>query len=319
MAEHSYAHEHTHDHAHNHENFDSIKKAERTKLLMAAAFFALGWVCGELAKLPEFISVICFGVSYITVGFGVLRNAVEDILHGNVFNECLMISIASLGALALKEFDEGCAVMLLYAAGEYIHGLALSRSKRQIREIEAQAHGVHVHEEGETEGFIALFAKFYTPIICVLALLIAVGVPLVTDGSFKEWIYRGLSVLVIGCPCAIVISVPLSFSCAINACTKKGVYVYHTHALETLHKTGDGSGIIVPDGNVFGLDFAKKAAKKAIWVARENVYIALAVKAVVFVLAVFTEKELPMWVAAFSDVGIAGLAILNSLRSLRIK
>jgi cation transport ATPase len=135
----------------------------------------------------------------------------------------------------------------------------------------------------------------------------------------REWIYRGLSVLVIGCPCAIVISVPLSFSCAIDSCTRKGIIIYHSNALEKLHKTGEGEGIIVPDGNAFGLAFAKKAAKKAIIIARENVYIALGVKAVVLVLAVFMEKELPMWLAAFSDVGIAGLAILNSLRSLRIK
>lgn len=317
--EHTHEHEHTHDHSHNHENFDAIKQQERAKIIIAAVFFAIGYVAEEFLALPEFVHLVCFAVSYITVGFGVVRNAVEDILGGNIFNECFMISIASLGAFVIQEFGEGCAVMLLYAIGEYIHGLALSKSKKQIREIEHHEHGAHIHETGESESFIAYFAKVYTPIICALSLLIILIPPVFMHAAWREWIYRGLSVLVIGCPCAIVISVPLSFSCAIDSCTRKGIIIYHSNALEKLHKTGEGEGIIVPDGNAYGLAFAKKAAKKAIIIARENVYIALGVKAVVLVLAVFMEKELPMWLAAFSDVGIAGLAILNSLRSLRIK
>lgn len=319
MAHEHHEHEHSHDHSHNHENFDAIKHEELAKIIISAVFFAAGFIFDEFTSLPDFAHLVCFGISYVAVGFGVIRNAIEDILSGNIFNECLMISIASLGAFAIKEFDEGCAVMLLYSVGEYIHGLALSKSKKQIRSIEAHEHGAHIHETGESESFIAYFAKVYTPIICSLAVLIIVIPPLFMHGEWKEWIYRGLSVLVIGCPCAIVISVPLSFSCAVDACTRKGIYIYHSNALEKLHKNGEGEGIIVPDGNEYGLEFAKKAAKKAVIIARENVYIALAVKAVVLVLAVFLKQELPMWLAAFSDVGIAGLAILNSLRSLRIK
>ncbi|MBR3149182.1 MAG: hypothetical protein IKF64_03350 [Eubacterium sp.] len=317
--EHEHTHNHSHDHSHNHENFEAVKREELTKIIISAVFFAAGYIIGEFTSLPAFMHLICFGVSYIAVGFGVVRNAIEDIFEGKIFNECFMISIASLGAFAIKEFDEGCAVMLLYAVGEYIHGLALSKSKKQIREIEHNDHGEHVHESGDTESFIAHFAKIYTPVICAISLLVIVIPPLFMGGEWKEWIYRGLSVLVIGCPCAIVISVPLSFSCAIDACTRKGIYIYHTNALEKLHKNGSGEGIIVPDGNEHGLAFAKKAASKAVIISRENIILALTVKAVVLVLAVFMEKELPMWLAAFSDVGIAGLAILNSLRSLRIK
>ena len=317
--EHTHEHEHSHDHSHNHENFEAVKKEELTKIIISAVFFAAGYVFDEFTPLPDFAHLICFGISYLAVGFAVVRNAVEDILGGRIFNECFMISIASLGAFAIREFDEGCAVMLLYSVGEYIHGLALSRSKKQIREVEKHEHGGHVHEENESESFIASFAKYYTPVICALALLVILIPPLFLGGAWREWIYRGLSVLVIGCPCAIVISVPLSFSCAIDACTRKGIYIYHTNALEKLHKNGSTEGIIISDSNEYGIDFAKKAAKKAVIIAKENIIIALAVKAVVFVLAVFMSRELPMWLAAFSDVGIAGLAILNSLRSLRIK
>lgn len=317
--EHTHEHEHTHDHSHNHENFDAVKNQELAKIVISAVFLGAGLLLSEYTSLPPYFHLVCYGISYLAVGFGVVRNAIEDIISGNIFNECLMITIASLGAFVIKEFDEGCSVMLLYAIGEFIHGVALSRSKKQIREIEAHDHGEHVHETGETESYIARFAKFYTPIICALALLVILIPPLFLHGVWKEWVYRGLSVLVIGCPCAIVISVPLSFSCAIDACTRKGIYIYHSNALEKLHKSGAAEGIIIPEGNEYGLDFVKKAARKAVHIAQENIVIALGVKAVVFVLAVFFEKGIPMWLAAFSDVGIAGLAILNSLRSLRIK
>ena len=320
MSEHSHAHEHhhSHDHAHNHENFEATKGEELTKILISAFFLALGFIFDDVLKVNEYLSLVCFGISYVAVGFGVIKNAVEDILSKNIFNECLMITIASVGALIIKEYDEGCAVMLLYAVGEFIHGLALSKSKKAIRTHEkSEAGHNHINEGGETESFIAKFAKFYTPVICLLAALVILIPPLFLGREWKEWLYRGFSVLVIGCPCAIVISVPLSFSCAIDSCTRKGVYIYHSHALESLYKTGSTQGVIAKDDE--GIAFAKKAAKKAVFIARENVYIALLIKAVVFVLAVFLEKELPMWVAAFSDVGIAGLAVLNSLRTLRIK
>ena len=317
--EHAHHHEHTHDHSHNHENFDAVKKEEMAKIIISAVFFALGIIAEKISSLPEAISMLCFCVSYLAVGFGVIKNAVEDLNAGNVFNECFMISIALLGAFAIREFDEGCSVMILYAVGEYIHGAALSKSKKQIRKIEEHDHGAHIHEASESETFIARFAKIYTPVICALSVLIIFIPPLFMGAAWREWIYRGLEVLVIGCPCAIVISVPLSFSCAIDACTKKGIYIYHSSALEQLHKNRTTDGIIITPGDSRGkYRFARRAAKKAFDISRVNIVVALSVKIVVLVLAFFLKQEVPMWLAAFSDVGISALAILNSLRALRI-
>jgi cation transport ATPase len=318
--EHTHEHLHEHDHSHNHENFEQTKKAAILKIAISALFFAAGYICEEFFEAPKIVVLICFIVSYIAVGFEVVKDAIEDIFDGKVFNECFLMSIASLGAFVIGEYSEGCAVMLLYSIGEFIHGAAISKSKKAIRAIESESGAPHIHEKSENESFIATFAKIYTPIICVIAILVVLIPPIFLSGEWREWIYRGLSVLVIGCPCAIVISVPLSFSCAIDACTRNGIYIYHTNALERLYKSGKADGgILIENGDESKLAFAKKAAKKAFVISRENIAVAITVKVVVLILAVFLNKELPMWLAAFSDVGISFIAILNSLRSLRIR
>ena len=302
-------------------HFEENKKAERSRIILAAVFFALGWVFDELTALPDYIFLICYLVSYVAVGFGVVREALEHMLKRNIFTEYFLISVASVGALAIGEYGEGCAVMLLYAVGEFVQDMALSKSQEKMAALAAARGFEHSHANSDTERFISKFAKIYTPIICALAVLIIAVPPLFLGGAWKEWVHRGLSALVIGCPCAIVISVPLAFSCAIGACTRKGIFVHCSDALERLYKnqSEDAGEITVTDGAPDGLAFAKRAAKKAMLIARENIAFTLAVKAAVLILAVFLNRELPMWLAEFSDVGVAILAILNSLRALRVK
>lgn len=306
------------------ESYAHHKNAQRLKIIISAVFFAIGWVLSELTALPELLSMICFLVCYATVGFSVVREALEDITHGNLFGECFLISVASIGAVVIGEYSEGCAVMLLFAIGEYIQGAALYKSKSAIRAL-AHEHGfAEPHANSDTERFISRFAKIYTPVICVMVLFIVLVPPLFLQGEWHEWIYRGLSALVIGCPCAIVISVPLAFSCAMGACTKNGIYVHCSDALERLYKSRTGefaytNEIMIPDGDTAKLDYAMRAAKKAVTIARENVAVALAVKLVILVLSVIMEKEVPIWLAEFGDIGVAILAILNSLRAMRIK
>ena len=324
-------HGHIHDHADVHtehcecgcgaehsEQFEQTKNVQGAKMVIAAVFFAAGYIISEFTALPDFIYLICFAVSYMTVGFAVVREAVEDIMHGRIFGECFLISAASLGALAIKEFSEGCAVMLLFALGEFIQEAMLSKSRKAIRALSDEHGFEHSHSNSDTERFISKFARIYTPIICALAIAVIVIPPVFAGGEWKEWVHRGLSALVIGCPCAIVISVPLAFSCAMGACAREGIFVHCSNALEALYRNNDAEGdIVFADGDK--TDFAKKAAKKAMTVSRENVTFALAVKLVILVLAVFMNKEVPMWLAEFGDVGVAVLAILNSLRALRIK
>ncbi len=92
-------------------------------------------------------------------------------------------------------------------------------------------------KKSKSENFISKFAKYYTPIVVIIAILLALIPPLLTDTTFKTWIYRALSFLVVSCPCALVISIPLSFFCGIGASSKIGVLVKGSNYLEALANT----------------------------------------------------------------------------------
>lgn len=333
---------------HDHENID--KAAFYKKIGFGIFFFVVGILFEKLMpqitangffaqypQIPEYISLLSFGLSYIIVGFSIIREAVEGIIKGNIFNENFLMAIASIGAFAIKEYSEGCAVVLLYTIGEFLQGMAVAKSRGSIRNmLEQKPEAVNVLRNGETvevspeevevgeliivkpgekiyldgvitegtaevdmaeltgesipvsmspgeqvlsgsvnidgaltvrvekpysestvskimsmlesaqdkkshaEKFITRFAKIYTPVVCVIALGIMLIPPLFMHGSWSEWIYRGLSALVVSCPCAIVISVPLSFFGGLGTCSREGVLVKGGNHLEMLAKCSVG-------------------------------------------------------------------------------
>jgi cation transport ATPase len=280
--------------------FNEYKKQMLVKIAISAVSFIVGYIVSEFTSLPDFVYLICFTISYIVVGFQVVRDAIELLLDGNVFNEYLLISVVSIGALAIREYHEGCAVMLLFAIGDFLQSLAVSKSQDKINKmiVDSDVSDEEVNNEqsnlsklenevngtGSTNRFITRFAQWYTPIVFAIAIAVILIPPIFFDGEWKEWIYRGLSALVVGCPCAIVISVPLSFYFGIGAVVKD-------------EKNGEF--------------YAKRASS----IAKQNIVLTLAVKLAVLVLVVFLNRELPMWFAVFSDIGICLVAILNSVRS----
>lgn len=288
----------------NPEAFQQYKKQMISKIVLSAVFFAAGYIFSEFTKLPEFVALVCYAVSYLSVGFGIVRDAITLVISGNIFNEYLLIAVVSIGALAIKEYHEGCSVVLLFAIGDLLQSLAVSKSQKAINNMivnsEVSDDEVYnnqstlslleneVNGSGNTNRFITRFSKIYTPVVFLICALVMVIPPIFMQGEWKEWIYRGLSALVVGCPCAIVISVPLSFYFGIGAVVKD-------------EKNG------------------KKYAKRAHTIANENIIVSLAVKLVILVLVVFLDKEPPMWLAVFSDIGICLLAILNSVRAAAVK
>lgn len=92
-------------------------------------------------------------------------------------------------------------------------------------------------KKSKSENFISKFAKYYTPIVVIIAILLALIPPLLIDTTFKTWIYRALSFLVVSCPCALVISIPLSFFAGIGASSRIGVLVKGSNYLEALANT----------------------------------------------------------------------------------
>lgn len=337
--EHGCAHHHDdgcacgHDHEHAAEN----KGEFLFKAIGGALLLAAGYIMHEFTSLPDFAALLCFGISYILVGFSIIKEAIEGIIHGNIFNECFLMSVASIGAFAIGEYTEGCAVVLLYTIGEYLQGMALGKSRKSIKDMlqmkpasvkvirngavtEINPEEIKVGDEfivnpgerididgvivkgsaevdmsaltgesipvsmaegssvlsgamcldgtltikaekeykdstvsqilkmveesnekkSKTEKFISRFAKIYTPVVCLIALLIIVVPPLFFGGEWSEWIYRGLSALVVSCPCAIVISVPLGFFGGIGACSKRGILIKGSNHLEMLSKCNVG-------------------------------------------------------------------------------
>lgn len=282
------------------------------------------------AALP-WLRFLLYFAAYLLVGADVLLEAVRNIAHGRMFDEQLLMALATLGAFAIGEYPEGVAVMLFYQLGEFLQTLAVGRSRRSIAALmdirpesatvlrdgaehtlspEQVKVGEHilvrpgervpldgvvlvgdsqldtsaltgeslpractvgdraisgsvnltgvltvrvesqyrestvskilalVEDAGErktrVEGFITRFSRYYTPIVFFAALLLALLPPLLFSAPAKEWVYRALVFLVVSCPCALVISVPLSFFAGIGGASRLGILIKGSGYMEQL-------------------------------------------------------------------------------------
>ena len=277
-----------------------------------------------LSRLPLFL------VPYLLVGWDVLRKAVLGIVHGQVFDENFLMTIATVGALILGEYAEAVGVMLFYQVGELFQSVAVGRSRRSIAQLmDIRPDSANLLRDGEilevspeevavgdcilvrpgeripldgvvtegassldtaaltgesvprsaavgdevlsgcvnqtgaltirvtkpygestvakildlvenaaskkakTENFITRFARYYTPAVVIGAALLALVPPLFV-GNLAEWVHRALIFLVISCPCALVISIPLSFFGGIGGASSRGILVKGGNYLELL-------------------------------------------------------------------------------------
>jgi len=276
------------------------------------------------------LRALLFAVPYLVAGFDVLKTAAIHIVHGQVFDENFLMSLATVGAFATGEYAEGVAVMVFYQIGELFQSIAVGRSRRSIAALmdirpdsanletetgisevavedvktdqiivvkpgeripldgiilegassidtaaltgESLPRSVSVSEEvisgcinldgllrvrvtrpssestvtrilelvetsaaskAKSEHFITRFARWYTPFVVIAALLLALIPPLV-DGAWNVWPARALVFLVVSCPCALVISVPLTFFGGIGGASRMGVLVKGGNYLEAL-------------------------------------------------------------------------------------
>jgi len=329
------AHSHSDDDGHDH----SLAEGSTLKLFLPAiiSFVLLivaiamdNWVSQEWFK--GWIRIIWYVLAYIPVGFPVIKDALKSIGKGEIFSEFLLMSIATIGAFAIKEYPEGVAVMLFYAVGEVFQTLAVSRAKSNIkalldqrpdevtiveangsRVIKAEAAAIGdviqlkpgeklgldgelisdtasfntaaltgeskpdtktkgevvlagminmntvslvkvttayqdsklskilelvqnaTSQKAPTELFIRKFAKIYTPIVVLLAIAICL-LPYFFVGQyvFSDWLYRALVFLVISCPCALVISIPLGYFGGIGAASRNGILFKGSNFLDAM-------------------------------------------------------------------------------------
>lgn len=289
------------------------------RIISSIVFLVLGMIFNE--------NIYLLVVSYVFVSKEVYFNAFKNIREGEIFDENLLMIIATLGAFYIGEYPEAVLVMLLFSIGEYLSDLAVDNSKKAIVElmdlrsdkinlknvgitdvsnakigdifvvapgekvaldgiiIKGESHldtssltgetmpravyknsevlsgtinleGVlevkatktfetstaskiiEILEKSEekktkTEKFITRFSKVYTPIVVLLAILIII-IPTILGGNFNTWLYRALEMLVISCPCALVISVPLGYFSGIGKCSKEGILVKGSNILDDL-------------------------------------------------------------------------------------
>jgi len=265
------------------------------------------------------------------VGYEVIKQALRNIIRGSVFDENFLMSIATIGAIAIHQLPEAVGVMLFYSVGEYFQDRAVNRSRTSIQallDIRPDYANLIVQSEiqkvdpedvmigqnilvrpgekvpldgevlegssfldtsaltgesvprraevgdtvlagmintsgvltvrvirnftessvqkildlvenassrkAETEKFITTFARYYTPAVVVVAAGIAIIPPVFLSGDFQDWLYRALTVLVISCPCALVISVPLGYFGGIGGASRQGILVKGANYLEAL-------------------------------------------------------------------------------------
>lgn len=325
-----------------------MKKKDLAKVLISFILLVLGMltehniinigsIFGLKDPVVDNIILVVFVIAYIIIGGEVLKTAAVNILHGQIFDENFLMTIATIGAFLVGEYPEAVAVMLFYQIGEMFQSYAVNKSRRSIAELmdikpetanlknadgtitvkkpeEIKVGDIIVVKPGEkipldgivlsgsgdidtaaltgestprfvdkdmevisgsislstkfeikvtkeykestvakilelvenasarksqSEKFISKFARYYTPIVVVSAVLLAL-IPTIISGFslevFKVWGYRACSFLVISCPCALVISVPLSFFGGIGGASAHGVLVKGSNYLEVLSK-----------------------------------------------------------------------------------
>ena len=318
------------------EDMNKKQKKMLTRIIIAFALI----VVLSLLPIDGYLEFALYMIPYLVIGYDILKKAFKGIRNKQVFDENFLMAVATIGAILLRDYKEGTAVMLFYQIGELFQSYAVGRSRRNISELmdirpdyaniekdgklekvdpdEVEIGSVIVVQPGEkvpidgvivegsttlntsaltgeslprnakpgdeiisgcinmtgvlkirttkefgestvskilelvensssrkskSENFISKFARYYTPTVCYGALALAILPPLVSMGilhtapQWGQWIYRALTFLVISCPCALVISIPLSFFAGIGGASNAGVLVKGSNYLETLAQT----------------------------------------------------------------------------------
>ena len=318
-----------------------MNKKQKKNLYRIIAALVLVLILKLLPQFPTPVELLLYCIPYLVVGWDVLRKALLGIRNRQPFDECFLMAVATVGAFALGDYVEGCAVIIFYQIGELFQSVAVGKSRQSISSLmdirpdyaniededgkleqvdpdDVEVGTVIVVQPGErvpidgiivegtsalntaaltgeslprdvrsgdevisgcvnmtgllkvrttkefgestvskildlvenssmkkarTENFITRFARVYTPAVCYGALALAFVPPIVLllmgqPARFGDWVYRALTFLVISCPCALVISIPLSFFGGIGGESACGILVKGSTYLEELARTG---------------------------------------------------------------------------------
>lgn len=237
----------------------------------------------------------------------------------------VLVCLSAIGAAAVGQWAEAAAVAFLFALAHRMEAWSIERARAAIGELVGHqgALGAGVHQSAPVERWIERFAAVYTPAVTIAAVLVAIGPPLV-DGQWDVWFYRALIFLVLACPCALVISTPVTVVAALTSAARRGVLVRGGGPLERAALglaearavIGAGEAVLLP-GRGASAEFLARHSRRALAVIRQNVTLALLTKLAFLVSAVFGAA--PLWMAVLADTGATVLVTLNGLRLLRAR
>lgn len=314
----------------------SFKKPQVIAIWIGIVIFLIGIIISHIIKSNNILGVILIVIGYFMIGHQIIYRFFKNLFKGRIFDENFLMTVASIGALVTKHYEEAAVVMLLYQFGEFLQNVAVNRTRKSIADLlsyevqtvklklgeevsevgvegilpddvivvskgemipvdgkvckgktyldtknitgESRARSVEVGDEvlsgslnigniievrvtrtynnsmmtrildlvenatinkSKAENFITKFSRYYTPVVVlVAATILTVGVILSLINKsvdWTDWVYVAMEFLVISCPCALVISVPLSFFCAIGVASKRGILIRGSNYLEAMY------------------------------------------------------------------------------------
>lgn len=322
---HSHEHDSCSECEHEHHHDDELTIKDKVLTCIGVILTIVAYILESRIKA---LSIALYIIAYVIIGYKIILKAIKHLFGKDMFDENLIMTVATLGAMAIGEYTESIAVLVLYMIGEMLQDKAVDSSKEKISKVldlkinevtlrdgtnkktEDVKIGEHIiiktgdrvpldcllisqkaqldmsalngesgyvniekgneilsgsinignaiyaevireekdstiskivelvenasRNKSKTEKYISKFCKYYTPIVIILALFVLIFLPLVFKVSINDAIYRALNFLVISCPCALVISIPLGFFVGMGTASKKGILAKGTVYLDNL-------------------------------------------------------------------------------------
>ena len=236
----------------------------------------------------------------------------------------VLVCLSAIGAAAIGQWAEAATVAFLFAIAHLMEAWSIERARHAVASLVGHEPGWGIdggHEAAPVERWIERFAAVYTPVVTFAALAVVLVPPLV-DGQWGVWFYRGLIFLVLACPCALVISTPVTVVAALTSAARRGVLFKGGGPLERVASAKSltvqeirEAGVVLTRENEEELAFLVNHSKRALRVIRQNVALALATKLAFLISAVLGAA--PLWLAVVADTGATVAVTLNGLRLLR--
>lgn len=269
------------------------------------------------------ISMMSYAAAILVGLRPVLPRAVAALRHLRL-DMHVLVCISAIGAAAVGQWGEGAAVACLFGVAHLMEAWSIERARVAVSELVGHEPGWGVDDTGgsaDVERFIERFAAIYTPAVTATALALVVLPPLF-DGAWSVWFYRALIFLVLACPCALVISTPVTVVAAVTSAARRGVLFRGGLALERAAADINGAMargdvMLMPGADRDEGTFAGRHARRALGVIRQNVTLALLTKIAFLISAAMGSA--PLWLAVLADTGATVAVTLNGLRLLRAR